>query len=66
MLRRYRGLNSSGYGVKNIDVVYEAFKLSLTFRETPADNSNNIFLDQQNGNLYKHFLLLKSIIYIGK
>jgi period circadian protein 2 len=50
MLRRYRGLNSSGYGVRNIDVVYEAFKLSLTFRETPADNSSNIFLEQQSGN----------------
>jgi period circadian protein 2 len=54
MLRRYRGLNSSGYGVKNIDVTYDAFKLSFTFRETPADNSNNIFLDQ-NGKFNQIF-----------
>lgn len=34
MLRRYRGLRS-GYGVTNKSVNYEAFKLSLTFREAP-------------------------------
>lgn len=34
MLRRYRGLRS-GYGVASKSVTYEAFKLSLTFREAP-------------------------------
>nr|AGZ88038.1 PERIOD [Belgica antarctica] len=38
MLRRYRGLKS-GYGVTNKSVTYEAFKLSLTFREAPSDDS---------------------------
>lgn len=38
MLRRYRGLRS-GYGVTNKTVSYEAFKLSLTFREAPPDES---------------------------
>lgn len=38
MLRRYRGLKS-GYGVTNKSVTYEAFKLSLTFREAPNDDS---------------------------
>lgn len=46
MLRRYRGLKS-GYGVKNQTVAYEAFKLSFTFREAPADNSNNIFANMK-------------------
>jgi period circadian protein 2 len=40
-LRRYRGLKSSGYGVTNKSVTYEAFKLSLTFREAPPEDSYN-------------------------
>ena len=39
MLRRYRGLRS-GYGVTNKAVNYEAFKLSLTFREAPNDETS--------------------------
>lgn len=38
MLRRYRGLRN-GFGVINKSISYEAFKLSLTFREAPADDS---------------------------
>jgi hypothetical protein len=40
-LRRYRGLKTSGYGVTNKSVIYEAFKLSLTFREAPPEESFN-------------------------
>lgn len=40
-LRRYRGLKTSGYGVTNKSVTYEAFKLSLTFREAPPEESYN-------------------------
>lgn len=38
-LRRYRGLKTSGYGVTNKSVIYEAFKLSLTFLEAPSDET---------------------------
>lgn len=38
MLRRYRGLRN-GFGVINKSISYEAFKLSLTFREAPLDDS---------------------------
>lgn len=48
MLRRYRGL-SSGYGVTNRAVIYEAFKLSLTFREAPPEE----YLSALDGNLSK-------------
>lgn len=41
MLRRYRGLKS-GFGVTSNAVNYEAFKLSLTFREAPAEESDAI------------------------
>lgn len=42
MLRRYRGLRS-GFGVTDKSVVYEAFKLSLTFREAPpVDPSDEV------------------------
>lgn len=37
MLRRYRGLNSNGFGVTNKTVSYEPFKLQLHFREAPPD-----------------------------
>lgn len=41
MLRRYRGLQS-GYSVTSKAVSYKAFKLSLTFREAPPDESSAI------------------------
>ena len=41
MLRRYRGLRS-GFGVTNKTVTYEAFKLSLTFREAPPVESSDL------------------------
>lgn len=56
MLRRYRGLQSQGYGVKDKTVLYEPFQLVLSFREAPDEiprdqmpfhdtcNSNSILL----------------------
>jgi period circadian protein len=38
MIRRYRGLMSSGYGITSKSVSYEPFKLTLTFREAPDEN----------------------------
>ncbi|XP_068159060.1 period circadian protein isoform X2 [Drosophila tropicalis] len=37
MLRRYRGLNSGGFGVIGRAVNYEPFRLGLTFREAPEE-----------------------------
>lgn len=37
MLRRYRGLNSGGFGVIGRSVSYEPFRLGLTFREAPEE-----------------------------
>lgn len=74
MLRRYRGLKS-GYGVKNNNISYEAFKLSFTFREAPADNCNNIFANvktqTESSSLRNQLLLVISAtplksIYKGK
>lgn len=40
MLRRYRSL-SSGFGVLSRPTVYEAFRLTLTFREAPEEACNS-------------------------
>jgi len=37
MLRRYRGLNSGGFGVIGREVNYEPFRLGLTFKEAPEE-----------------------------
>ncbi|XP_055845349.1 period circadian protein [Episyrphus balteatus] len=37
MIRRYRGLKSGGYGVIDKALMYEPFRLSLTFREAPEE-----------------------------
>lgn len=37
LLRRYRGLQSQGFGVKGKSVSYEPFKLVLSFREAPEE-----------------------------
>lgn len=37
MIRRYRGLKSAGYGVIDKALLYEPFRLSLTFREAPEE-----------------------------
>lgn len=47
MLRKYRGLQSFGYGIAGNDVIYEPYKLVMNFRESPdaqkdegGDNKN--------------------------
>lgn len=44
MLRRYRGLKSTGYGITSRAVSYEPFKLVLTFKEAPEEQciSNDV------------------------
>lgn len=37
LLRRYRGLQTQGFGVKGKSVSYEPFKLVLSFRDAPND-----------------------------
>lgn len=37
LLRKYRGLKTSGYGVTSKAVTYEPYRLTLTFREAPED-----------------------------
>lgn len=37
LLRRYRGLQTQGFGVKDKSVSYEPFKLVLSFRDAPND-----------------------------
>lgn len=37
LLRRYRGLQTQGFGVKGKAVSYEPFKLVLSFREAPDE-----------------------------
>lgn len=37
LLRKYRGLKTSGYGVTSKAVIYEPYRLTLTFREAPRD-----------------------------
>lgn len=37
LLRRYRGLQTQGFGVKGKSVSYEPFKLVLSFREAPEE-----------------------------
>lgn len=41
MLRRYRGLQNQGYGVKGNAVAYEPFKLVLSFREVPEESKSD-------------------------
>lgn len=38
MLRRYRSLQTQGFGIKGREVTYEPFKLVLSFREAPKDS----------------------------
>lgn len=45
MLRRYRGLKSTGYGITNKAVCYEPFKLVLSFKEAPEDASATCLKD---------------------
>lgn len=42
MLRRYRGLQTQGFGVKGKTVSYEPFKLVLSFREAPEDAAHRV------------------------
>ncbi|XP_065081684.1 period circadian protein [Ochlerotatus camptorhynchus] len=42
MLRKYRGLKSAGFGVTKTTVNYEPYRLVLTFREAPSENSEVI------------------------
>ncbi|XP_063706364.1 period circadian protein isoform X2 [Culicoides brevitarsis] len=37
LLRKYRGLRTSGYGVTSKAVTYEPYRLTLTFREAPEN-----------------------------
>lgn len=39
MLRKYRGLKSAGFGITKTTVKYEPYRLVLTFREAPNENS---------------------------
>lgn len=41
LLRKYRGLKSSGFCVKEKTVSYVPFKLVLSFREAPGDNRSD-------------------------
>ena len=43
-LRKYRGLKTSGFGVKDKAVEYIPFQLSLTFKEVKGDTSDTILL----------------------
>lgn len=42
LLRRYRGLQTQGFGVKGKSVSYEPFRLVLSFRDAPIENSDNL------------------------
>lgn len=42
MLRKYRGLKSGGFGVTKTTVNYEPYRLVLSFREAPNENSEVI------------------------
>uniref|UniRef100_A0A182QGN9 Period circadian protein n=1 Tax=Anopheles farauti TaxID=69004 RepID=A0A182QGN9_9DIPT len=39
MLRKYRGLKTTGFSVTSTSVNYEPYRLVLTFREAPAENA---------------------------
>ena len=41
LLRRYRGLENQGFGVKGKSVSYEPFKLVLSFREAPEETHSD-------------------------
>lgn len=42
LLRRYRGLQTQGFCVKSKSVSYEPFKLVLSFRDAPIEQSVNL------------------------
>lgn len=37
LLRKYRGLKTSGYGVTSKAVAYDPYRLTLTFKEAPEE-----------------------------
>lgn len=47
-LRKYRGLKSTGYGVIEKTVSYEAFQLTVTFRHI-TDTFESKFIDNSGG-----------------
>uniref|UniRef100_A0A336LIJ5 Period circadian protein n=1 Tax=Culicoides sonorensis TaxID=179676 RepID=A0A336LIJ5_CULSO len=52
LLRKYRGLKSSGYAVTSQAVTYEPFRLTLTFREAPEEQRlKNPELTSANSNI---------------
>lgn len=51
MLRRYRGLQSGGFGVIGRSVNYEPFRLGLTFREAPEEARPDNYLVSNGTNM---------------
>ncbi|KAL7742793.1 hypothetical protein ACLKA6_019604 [Drosophila palustris] len=51
MLRRYRGLNSGGFGVIGRPVSYEPFRLGLTFKEAPEDARSDNYTGSNGTNM---------------
>lgn len=65
LLRRYRGLQTQGFGVKGKSVSYEPFKLVLSFRDTPIENSKNLALIETSMLLVLNATPVRSV-YKGK
>ncbi|XP_017137127.1 period circadian protein isoform X2 [Drosophila miranda] len=51
MLRQYRGLQTSGYGVIGRSVNYEPFRLGMSFREAPEEERSDNYMVANSSNM---------------